>query len=221
MLQISPCNPLDNVRNRRRVHAQKCSPLLLATSVGAGLTDCKNVRSSQFCLRMKRSAMHVHRCAAFGVHVTDVVALGAKEKMLRSNTAAVVAAVTDKHAGRDRPKMKLPRNAVGLFRMPPADCMKMAITGRIKSARPFPTPVALLHLRPKTLGQAWSRGVSGTVVSPPLVVHGAPATYSRSPGAVFDRTGRLSGHRGFLRGVTRQGVSAPLPLSIVSDKRAD
>lgn len=81
-------------------------------------------------------------------HVVDIVGIGSKEEMIRTNTTSVIAMMTDDKAGLDRAIMQEPGQPVRTFDDATADVHCSVSLGC--PGGPFPAAITLSHLGPES-----------------------------------------------------------------------
>jgi hypothetical protein len=83
--------------------------------------------------------------SSFGIPITHVLQLCSEEEMVRSHTQTNIAAMQNKHAFRDRPVSKFPRDAVCCLTLP-VSSSKPTVSSGIAQLRRCPEPATRLQI---------------------------------------------------------------------------
>lgn len=99
----------------------------------------------------------------FGGHVSHVVRLASKKKMIRINTSPVVTFMTDKHTCWDRSVVQFPRYAVGeeLPAFPARTPTESSISPCSAGSFPLPAVISLLNFSPEQFGDSFTGPSAG------------------------------------------------------------
>jgi hypothetical protein len=151
--------------------------------------------------------------------IQGVVSLSTNEKVVRANTQRVVATMANRKVrGRRTPVVEFPRNAMSVAGA--ALVADLPISSAAESTSPFPAPITLADLRPKTLLKG---RLAFVVMEPPSVnaavaVHsspmgGAQATSTKRAGASGNTTGSMS-HAKIVHSVESDGKENVYDLTV-------
>jgi hypothetical protein len=210
-LDVTPTLPENDLADGRMTHPKFGRELLLRD---AASRVPNSDEAHCFGAQLGSGALFAGESGAtpLGSHVADVVEGCPQKEMVWANARRIVAVMAHMHPGGDGAVVQFPRKAMRTGIQ--AIMEKQAVSVSAEVALPLPAAFALLHFSPEPSFGADSTELCRTVDAQSSQVHGAQAT--RLPGlfAAINRTVRLALHR-VTSGVARQGVSAPLPLSIV------
>ena len=158
-------------------------------------------------------------CATFGDHIVGVGSMVSEEQVVWSDARGVIAPMENQQSSGYWADVKLPRDTMRLFGATTEP--EPAVAKFASATLPFPASAGFFNVGEESVfgRERTKRGICGASLFLALVVHVAHAELFTGTGAFVNGTGRLGKHLGFdLRGVMRQGVSAPLPPSIVSER---
>lgn len=156
-----PYLALDNQIHIARCGAEPSTYLGLSHALCSESANFKHLRFGELGL----SSLFATRLSALLHLVLHVVVIRAKKQMVRVDTSAHIAAMTDEHAVRDGAVMDYPREAMGAFfgAVPAAD-MNNAIPMTVATC-PQPTAIGLLDMRPETFGKRKQVGASSMTLN--------------------------------------------------------
>lgn len=99
----------------------------------------------QFCLPL---TFAIHE-STFRYSVPDIIALGSKEEVIRTNTESIITAMENTKPLRDFAEMYLPRCTMGID----SRTSDLPITSTTRRRDPDPTPICFADLLPETLSE--------------------------------------------------------------------
>ncbi len=157
-LALIPCLASNDVRYGLLIDSILASQLLLgALAACIFFAYYLYFRPSNFGRRILFSWMGRLKsfgAAAFRYHIGRIIHRCPKKQMVRSNTAPIVTFVTNKKTVWDVPKMKLPRNSMGMDVTPLGTTTKSGhttISRAVDSTGVVPAPVRFPYVFPKSL----------------------------------------------------------------------
>jgi len=89
-------------------------------------------------------------------HILSIVSMGSNKQMCRIYAARIIAAMENEKSTGNLPKMQLPRETMGNFRIVPSTRSNFPIPLRAFASYPFPTGRSLINFVPETL-RHWFR----------------------------------------------------------------